>query len=418
MTRPGGQDRGTRVQPGAESASPLAGITVIEIGHSVAAPFAGQVLADLGATVVKVENPSGGDDARHWGPPFWNGASATFQTLNRNKYSAAIDMKDEAGRQALLDLAAKADVLIQNMRPGLVERYRIDATTLRALNPGLIYCNVGAFGVAGPLKDQTGYDPLIQAFCGIMSVTGEVDRPPVRVGPSIIDMGAGLWSVVGILAALLKRRETEEGTTIDTSLYETGIAWMNIPLANSMASGMVGTRSGSETPMLAPYRAFRASDTHVVIAAGNDNLFRRLCEVVGAPDWADDPRFLTNPDRVANRETLNALLEALIGQRPAAEWRERLAAVGVPCAPLQTTTEVAAHPQTQALGILRPTPDGSMTLVGTPLSFDGVRPDVRAAAPLLGADTDHALDLFNEARAEVDPAERSRHRAESAVKRP
>lgn len=369
-----------------EAHLPLSGVMAVELGHSVAAPFAGQALADLGATVVKVENPSGGDDARQWGPPFWHGASATFQSLNRNKLSVAIDMKNPAEQKRLRGLMAQADVVLQNMRPGMVERFGLDAETLRRENPALVYCNLGAFGSVGPLRDRPGYDPLMQAFAGIMSVTGEPERPPVRVGPSIIDMGAGLWCVIGILAALLRRRETGEGCTIDASLYETALAWMTVPIANSLASGREPGRSGSETPMLAPYKAYKAQDRYIIVAAGNDNLFRRLCATLGRPEWAEDPRFRTNPDRVTNRVALNGLLDEVIGTAPAAHWVEKLDEAGVPCAPLQSVSEVLNHPQTKALGMVTPTPDGAMQLVAMPLRFDGKRPPVRRAPPALGAD--------------------------------
>lgn len=369
---------------------------MIEIGHSLAAPFAGQVLADLGATVIKIENPDGGDDARHWGPPFWMESSAVFQTVNRNKYSAAINLKDSAGASQLKAMAARADIVIQNMRPGLVERYGVDAETLCVDNPRLIYCNINAFGKAGPLRNNPGYDPLIQAFSGIMAVTGEVDRPPVRVGPSIIDMGSGLWSVIGVLAALFRRNQTGQGEIIDTSLYEAGLAWMNIPLANSMASGRDMGKSGSETPMLAPYRAYRASDRYIIIAAGNDNLFRRLCEVIDRASWSSDPRFASNTTRVEHRAELNAMIEEVISALPSTHWVSRLNESGVPCAPIQTPGEVIAHPQTEALNIMQPTPEGAMTLVGLPLSFNGVRPTVRMRAPMLGADTDRAGQLIED----------------------
>jgi crotonobetainyl-CoA:carnitine CoA-transferase CaiB-like acyl-CoA transferase len=368
-----------------EAHLPLSGVVAIELGHVVAAPFAGQALADLGATVVKVENPAGGDDARQW-EPFWHGASATFQSLNRNKLSVAIDIKNPAEQKRLRGLMAQADVVLQNMRPGMVEKFGLDAETLRRENPALVYCNLGAFGSVGPLRDRPGYDPLMQAFAGIMSVTGEPGRPPVRVGPSIIDMGAALWCVVGILAALLRRRETGEGCTIDASLYEAALAWMTVPIANNLASGREPGRSGSETPMLAPYKAYEAQDRYIIIAAGNDNLFRRLCATIGRPDWAEDPRFRTNPDRVANRSALNALLDEVIGTAPAAHWVEKLDEAGVPCAPLQSVSEVLNHPQTKALGIMTPTPDGAMQLVAMPLRFDGKRPPVRRAPPALGAD--------------------------------
>jgi crotonobetainyl-CoA:carnitine CoA-transferase CaiB-like acyl-CoA transferase len=373
----------------ATSSTPLVGVTVIELGHSVAAPFAGQVLADLGARVIKVENPGGGDDARHWGPPFWHGAASAFQSLNRNKLSITADLKDEGQLAKLKALMLNADVVLQNMRPGLVSRYGLGAEQLRLENPRLIYCNLGAFGSVGPLKDSTGYDPLVQAFSGIMSVTGENGRPPVRVGPSIIDQGAGMWSVIGILTALINRNNTAQGCTVDTSLYETALSWMTIPIASALASGKEPGKSGSETPMLVPYRAFSTADRFVVIAAGNNNLFSRLVSVLGHPEWANDERFRDNSDRVANRVELNALIEDVVCTQPADHWVSTLDAVGVPCAPVQTVSQVLAHPQTSALGMMPQTPDGQLQLIATPLQFDGHRPAVRSSPPSLGA---HSLD--------------------------
>jgi crotonobetainyl-CoA:carnitine CoA-transferase CaiB-like acyl-CoA transferase len=380
--------------PESNAAQPLSGLAVIEIGHSVAAPYAGQILADLGATVIKVENPHRGDDARHWVPPAWEDSSAVFQTLNRNKYSTSIDLKDPAACDLLRELIAHSDVVIQNLRPGLIEKTALDAATLRAGNPGLIYCNLGAFGSTGPLRENSGYDPLMQAFSGIMSVTGEPGRPPVRVGPSIIDMGSGLWCVIGILAALARRQRTGEGSTVDNSLFETGLAWMNIPLAATIASGREAQKSGSETPMLAPYRAYKASDRYIVIAAGNDNLYRKLCQTLDHPEWITDERFLTNAHRVTNRVALNALLDDVIATHPERHWTAKLTAVGVPCAPLQTPQEVIDHPQTRALGMLSAVNGSSMMLVGCPLRFDGERPRLKTRAPALGADTDRALELL------------------------
>ncbi|WP_417679713.1 CaiB/BaiF CoA transferase family protein [Pseudodonghicola sp.] len=360
---------------------PLRGIRVIEIGHSVAAPFCGQVLADLGAEVIKIENPEGGDDARHWGPPFVGGTAATFHSLNRNKRTMAVDLKDEEKRAALEALIGDSDVLVQNMRPGLMERYGLGADALCAKFPRLICCNLGAYGDVGPLRRHTGYDPLMQAFSGIMSVTGEAGRPPVRVGPSIIDQGTGMWCVIGILSALMGRAASGRGCRVDTSLFETGLSWMTVPIGNAVASGKEPGKSGSETPMLAPYRAFMAEDRHIVIAAGNNNLFRRLVETLGHPEWADDPRFALNADRVANRETLNAMIEAVVQTRPSTHWTQALDAVGVPCAPVNRVSEVLAHPQTEALGMILPAGDPHLGLVATPLRFDGIRPSLRSLAP-------------------------------------
>lgn len=367
---------------------PLSGITVIEIGHSVAAPFAGQILGDLGARVIKVENPDGGDDARAWGPPFWHGSSATFQSLNRNKLSVAVDLKDPEDCARLRALiVAEADVVIQNMRPGLVEKLGIDAR-LRKENHRLVYCNLGAFGAGSPYGGKPGYDPLMQAFGGIMSVTGEADRPPVRVGPSIIDMGAALWSVIGILAALERRHATGEGCAVDTSLYETSLSWMTVPVALHLATGRDPGRTGSEAAMIVPYKAYRASDKYLVIAAGNDALFARFAGVIGRPEWACDPRFRDNALRVENREALNAMIDTIVATAPAAHWVGVLDAVGVPSAPLQSVSEVLAHEQTRALDMVRPMPDSEMSLMSLPLRFDGERFPFRCAPPALGADTD------------------------------
>lgn len=367
---------------------PLSGITVVEIGHSVAAPFAGQVLGDLGARVVKVENPQGGDDARAWGPPFWHGSSATFQSLNRNKLSVTVDLKDPADCGRLRELIVReADVVIQNMRPGLVERYGLDQR-LREANRRLVYCNLGAFGAGGPLSERPGYDPLMQAFGGIMSVTGEPERPPVRVGPSIVDMGSALWSVIGILAALEQRHRTGEGCSVDTSLFETSLSWMTIPVAIALASGRDPGRSGSEASMIVPYKAYRAADRYLVIAAGNDALFRRFAAALDHPEWASDARFADNALRVQHRETLNAMIDQTVAREPADHWLGKLDAVGVPAAPLQKVSEVLAHAHTQALDMLRPVGDGAMSLMSLPLRMDGERLPFRSPPPALGADNE------------------------------
>ncbi|HUB95542.1 MAG TPA: CoA transferase [Stellaceae bacterium] len=369
------------------AARPLDGIVVVELGTSVAAPFAGHVFGDLGAKVVKVENPNGGDDARSWGPPFWHGASVIFQTLNRNKHSVALDLKNEAHRAALRRfILDDADVVIQNLRPGLVRQLGLDAS-LREENPRLVYCNVRAFGAKGPLADKPGYDPLMQAFGGIISITGEEGRTGVRVGPSLVDVGTGSWAAIAILASLRRRDLTGEGAEIDVSLYETALSWVNTSVAGYLATGRVPGPRGTENASLAPYRMYETADGHVMIAAGNDNLFRRLAEALGRAAWVDDPRFETNPHRVANRAALNDMIAAVIREKPCAHWVDLLDRVGVPCARLQTMDEVTKHPQTEALGMLIETPDGKMRLMGLPVSFNGARPGIETGPVELGADT-------------------------------
>jgi crotonobetainyl-CoA:carnitine CoA-transferase CaiB-like acyl-CoA transferase len=366
---------------------PLSGVTVIELGHSVAAPYACEILGDLGADVIKIEKADG-DDARNWAPPYWGAMSATFQSLNRNKRSVVVNLKDPAERDRLRKLILdRADVVVQNLRPGSAAEFGLDAQALRALKPMLIYCTIGAFGGTGPLKERPGYDPLMQAFGGLMSVTGEPNQQPVRVGTSIIDMASGMWSVIGVIAALFQRRASGAGASIDTSLYETALGWMCYHAANYQASGELPKRQGSGAAMIVPYRGYASKDGFIVIAAGNDKLFALLARVLDHPEWIDDPRFRTNPDRVANQDALYRRIEELVGMRTNKEWQEILDAAGVPNAPMQTIAEVLEHPQTKALAMLQESPDGEIELLGLPISFDGVRPAFRQSPPALGAHT-------------------------------
>ena len=371
--------------------TPLAGLVVIELGHSVAAPFAGQILADLGAEVIKVEKAEG-DDARHWGPPFWEGASSSFQPLNRSKKSVVCELRDPAQLAALkLLIHDRADIVLQNLRPGQVEKLGLDGASLVADKPELIYCNVGAFGRAGPLKDRPGYDPLMQAFGGIMSTTGEAGRPPVRVGPSIVDLGTGMWAVIGMLTALNRRRDTGRGGVIDVSLFETAAGWMSLLAAYYQASGELPTRLGSGAIGIVPYRAYQTKDSDLVVAAGSDALFRTLARVLGHPEWSDDPRFSSNPKRVENQSALYALIEAEMAKRGNAEWIALLEQAGIPCAPVQNVAEMIAHEQTRALGLMQDVPDSAMKFIGLPISFDGTRPPIRSRPPRLGEHTEQIL---------------------------
>jgi crotonobetainyl-CoA:carnitine CoA-transferase CaiB-like acyl-CoA transferase len=367
---------------------PLAGLTVVELGHSVAAPFAGMVLAELGADVLKIEAPGSGDDARRWGASQGQGTSATFESLNRDKMSAAVNLKDRQDVDRLRRfISTSADVVIQNLRPGLSKRFGLDAALVEE-KPELIYCNVGAFGATGPMADRPGYDPLMQAFGGIMSITGEEGRPPVRVGPSIIDIATGMWAVIGILAALNRRAATGVGCVVDTSLYETALAWMTVPSAVYLSSGEVPRRTGSEAAIAVPYKVYSASDGDLVIAAGNDNLFRRFADICGRPDWCADLRYATNPARIENRDALNQEIDRIVAADKRDNWLARLEGAGVPCAPLQNMREVLDHAQTKALGMLQQGGSGQLPLMGLPLSFLGRRPPLRRAPPKLGEHDD------------------------------
>ena len=370
-----------------QTTGPFAGLVVIELGHSVAAPFAGQIFGELGAQVIKIEK-SEGDDARKWGPPFWEGASAFFQSLNRNKESVVCDLRNPEQLEALKTLICdKADIVIQNLRPGHVEQLGLDGPTLLARQPRLIYCNLGAFGSMGPLKDRPGYDPLMQAFGGIMSTTGEPGRPSVRVGASIVDMGTGMWSVIGSLTALHERHTTGRGRVVDVSLFETATSWVSLLASQFLASGQLAGKQGSGAPGIVPYKAYATEDGELVIAAGSDGLFKSLSAVVGHPEWKDDPRFIDNPARVANQQELYAMLDTIIASRSTAHWTAALEAAGVPCSPVNNLQQMVEHPQTAALGLVKDVPGTAMRFIGLPLSFDGQRPQPKSAPPKLGEHT-------------------------------
>jgi crotonobetainyl-CoA:carnitine CoA-transferase CaiB-like acyl-CoA transferase len=285
----------------------------------------------------------------------------------------------------------RADVVFQNLRPGHVEKLGLDGPGLLAVKPSLIYCNLGAFGNRGPLKERPGYDPLMQAFGGVMSTTGEPGRPAVRVGASIVDMGTGLWSIVGILTALYERQQTGLGRVVDVSLFETATSWTSLLAAQYLASGVVTPKQGSGAPGIVPYKAYLTQDGEVVVAAGSDALFRSLAKVVGHPEWIDDPRFSNNPARVEHQTELYRMLDELMAQRPTRDWIESLEAAGIPCSPVQSIAEMVQHPQTEALGLIQPIPGTSMRFIGLPLSLDGQRPVSSGPPPKLGEHTQEIL---------------------------
>jgi crotonobetainyl-CoA:carnitine CoA-transferase CaiB-like acyl-CoA transferase len=389
----GAASRLSLITGGQMSEMPLSGLTVLELGHSIAAPYAGLVLAELGAEVIKVERTGVGDPVRDWGPPYTDGIATAFQTYNRSKAGIEIDLRDDQQRAALQKLIIdRGDIVLQNLKAGAADRAGLGGKQLTELKPSLIYCNLHAFGAVGPLKDRPGYDPLMQAFGGLMSVTGEPgERPPVRIGVSIIDMGAGMWAVIGILAALAELRRSGRGSIVDVSLFETAIGWMMWPLSSYLATGQIPGRQGSSMSTIVPYQVFPTLDSNIMIAAGNDNLFNKLCRALGRTDLACDERFATNGGRVRFRDILLPVLEEIFATRSTAEWSELLAREQVPAAPLQNVADVAAAEQTRALNMLRAEVGLSHPYVALPISFDGVRPRSKNPAPALGADTDRIL---------------------------
>jgi crotonobetainyl-CoA:carnitine CoA-transferase CaiB-like acyl-CoA transferase len=376
---------------------PLAGIRVVDLTSSVAGPYCGLILASLGADVVKIEHPQRGDDARSWGPPFWNGESAVFLVLNAGKRSLGVDVKAPEGLAAVHRLVDTADVFLQSLRPGLAHRLGLGFDELAARNPRLVYCTIGAFGAVGPRRDQPGYDPLMQAAGGIMSVTGEAGRPPVRAGISAVDQGTGMWSALAILAALMGRDAAQRAQLIDTSLFETAVSWVPYQIAGYLGTGKTPRPMGSGMNMLAPYEAFQARDGWVMLAAGNDRLFASLCEALGAPELAGDERFLTNAERVVHRVELAALLGELVARRDTATLLELLEQAGVPAAPVQDIAQVVADEQTSALGLLQALPHPAipdLQLVRLPFSFDGEHLAFRSPPPGLG---EHSAEILREA---------------------
>jgi crotonobetainyl-CoA:carnitine CoA-transferase CaiB-like acyl-CoA transferase len=375
---------------------PLHGTRVVDVTTSIAGPYCAQILAALGADVVKVERPDTGDDGRAWGPPFWSGEGTMFLSANAGKRSLGLSIRDPRGRQVLLRLAGRADVFLQSLRPGLAEELGLGPEALRAASQRLVYCSLGAYGRTGPLAHEPGYDALMQAAGGLISITGEPGRPGVRVGSSLIDQGTGTWAALGVLAALLERERTGEGCVVDVSLYETAIGYIGYHLAGYLADGTIPGGEGTRFPMVAPYQVLETRDGELMVAGGNDRLFRAICEVVGLPELADDPRFRTNPDRVRNRDALVGLLEQRLRTETSATWHERLSAAGVPTAPVANVRDVAESPQTAALGILQrldhPRIDG-LTLPALPLSFDGERALHPSAPPDVGQ---HSAEVLRE----------------------
>jgi crotonobetainyl-CoA:carnitine CoA-transferase CaiB-like acyl-CoA transferase len=368
---------------------PLSGTTVVEFCHSVAGPYAASILADLGADVIKVESPGTGDYARDWGPPFSHGTSTLFHVLNHNKRGLALDLRDDVTVERLRAfILERADVVIQNMRPGAIDKLGLSAGALRAAKPALIYCDLGAYGRTGPLRERPGYDPLMQAHGGIMSVTGVDGGEPVRVGVSIVDQGAGMWAALGILAALNRRHVTGEGCHVTTSLFETALGWMAPHIGAYLSGGAMRRPLGSGVTEIVPHQAFPTADGYIMVAAGNDNLFSALCGAIERTDFVRDPRFATNSKRVENRRTLVPMLEEVFRARPSSEWLARLDAAGVPAAPIENVAQVVASPQTAALGMLQKDPALDLTITGLPLEFDGVRPAYRVSAPRLGEHND------------------------------
>lgn len=363
----------------------LKGIRVVEIGQAFAGPFASEILAHLGADVIKVERPNGGDEARRWGPPFWGDDAAVFHAINSNKRSVALDLKAPQDVATCKALLAEADILVHNLRPGALQRLGLGADDLAQEFPRLIYAEISAYGARGPLKDLPGYEILGQAFGGVMSITGEAEGGPVRCGPSVCDFGSGMWLAIGVLAALQERHRTGKGGLVQTSLFETALSWTAVAASSYLASGNEPGRNGASHHLIAPYGLFETKTGPLMLACASDALFDRLADALGQSIWKSDERFHNNPARVRNKTLIEGMIGEIIETEPQDHWFKVLGQAGVPCAPVNTISEALMHPQTEALNMLQSTPEATdIQTLGLPLSFDGTRPSVHYGAPALG----------------------------------
>jgi crotonobetainyl-CoA:carnitine CoA-transferase CaiB-like acyl-CoA transferase len=367
---------------------PLAGIRVADFSRVLAGPLATMLLGDLGADVVKVERPVTGDDTRGWGPPFVGGDAAYFLSLNRNKRSVTLDLATEDGRSAARRLALASDVVVENFRPGLMERFGLDHTSLSAEHPGLVYCSLTAFG-EGDETARPGYDIIVQALSGLMSFTGYPGGEPTKVGVALLDVICGLYACNAIQAGLLGRNATGRGSRVSVSLFDASVAALVNQAANYLLGGLVPQPLGNAHPNIVPYQLFEAADRPFILAAGNDRLFERTCGVIGRPELASDERFATNADRVRNRDQLIPIVSEELARRPAAEWLTALEAASVPCAPVRTLDEVFASPEGAASIQTIDDPErGSLRLVADPIRVDGRVPPARIPPPRLGEHSD------------------------------
>ncbi|KWZ77396.1 III protein, CoA-transferase family [Heyndrickxia coagulans] len=385
--------------------SALSGIKVLDLTRVLAGPFCTMILGDLGAEVIKVEAPGGSDETRGWGPPFQQNVSAYYLCTNRNKKSITLDLKRESGKEIIRRLAKNSDVVIHNFKTGTMERLGLGYETLRTLNPRLIYCSITGFGETGPYKDLPGYDFIIQAMSGLMSITGEENGPPLKTGVAITDVLTGLYACIGIEAALLAREHTGKGQKIDLSLYDSATTALVNIASNFLMSGNIPGRLGNRHPNIVPYQSFQTSDGEIAIAVGNDRQFQTLCELLDLGQLASDERFATNPKRVENRETLIPILEKVFRTRPVSFWREALEKRKIPCGPIQNLEQVAADPQLEAREMLIKMEHpiaGEIKLVASPLKLSETPVRYVQHPPMPGEHTEEILRRIGFSQEEIE----------------
>ncbi|MDI6772612.1 MAG: CoA transferase [bacterium] len=370
--------------------TPLEGLLVVDLTRALAGPYCTLMLGDFGARVIKIEVPTGGDDTRGWGPPFIAGESAYFLGINRNKESLTLDLKTPEGQQVLGRLVARADVLVENFRPGIMERLGFAYPAVCVHNPGLVYCSISGFGQDGPYRERTAYDLILQGMGGLMGITGEEGGPPVKVGVAVTDIAAGMFAAYGILAALRVRDRTGRGQLVDVSMLDGQVAWMTYQAGHYFATGENPKRLGSAHPSIVPYQAFRTRDGYVNVAVGSEAIWGRFVVAMGAPEMADDPRFRANPDRVAHREALIARLEELFAARATADWVAVLEEAGVPCGPIYLLSDLFSDPQVhqRAMVVEMDHPRaGRIRQTGVPVKLSATPGRIVSPPPVLGEHT-------------------------------
>ena len=384
---------------------PLQGIKVVEISVAMAGPYCGMMLADYGADVVKIERTDQGDESRNWAPFFPGKMSHYFAAVNRNKKSLAVDMKSEAGRDIVAKLAAEADVLIDNFRPGVLDGLGLGYEVLKKKNPRLVYCSISGFGPTGPLKDERSNDVAMQAYAGAMSITGEAGRGPVKMGISVADIGAGMFGLTGIMMAIHMRHATGVGQRVDTSLLEGQVSMLAYHYTAFFASGKVPERKGSSAQGLVPYQAFEASDGWMVVAVFTDRMWRDLCGAVGKSEWGEDPRFATPPQRMVNRDTIIDAFTQIFAGDTVEAWRARLSPAGIPCTPVLRIDQVVEEEQVLARDMIVEvdTPgSGKLRMAGVPIKFSDAAGGVRTGPPRLGEHSREVVESLGYSEAEIE----------------
>jgi formyl-CoA transferase/CoA:oxalate CoA-transferase len=383
----------------------LSGLTVIDFTRVLSGPYCTMVLADHGARVIKLEHPVRGDDTRHWGPPFVGEESAYFLSINRNKESLTLDFKQPAGQRILHQLLAGADVVVENFRPGTLDAAGFGAAAVLEQYPRIVYCSISGYGQTGPRREEPGYDAVMQAEGGLMSITGEADGPALRLGVAITDIVSGLFAAQGVMAALIAREKTGRGQQVDIGMLDATAALLTYQAGNYFVSGQVPGRLGNRHPTIVPYESFHASDGEFVIAGGNDEIWRRLCRVIGRPGLADDPRYCTNKARVTRYGEVRAELESALGERTRAEWVRELTAAGVPCGSVREISEVLADPQLAAREMVAEVAHatiGTARVISSPVKLSETPPSVRTAPPTLGQHTTAVLHELGYDAAQID----------------